>query len=65
MPGRVRIGVRSGPMVPKPCGLPGCMARVRKSTWAPWKARLFLLAVLSLARLGPRLLGLGFPRRRR
>ena len=29
LPGRVKIGVRSGPSMPKPCGIPGCMATLR------------------------------------
>ena len=32
LPGSAKIGVLSGPMVPKPCGLPGCMATCSNRT---------------------------------
>ncbi len=35
LPGRASRGVWSGPTVPKPCGLPGCIASLRKSIRPP------------------------------
>ena len=32
LPGSVKIGVSSSPTVPKPCGLPGCIATSVNST---------------------------------
>ena len=32
LPGSVKIGVESGPITPKPCGLPGCIATWSNST---------------------------------
>ena len=32
LPGSVKIGVASGPTVPKPCGMPGCIATLSNST---------------------------------
>jgi hypothetical protein len=32
LPGRVKIGVSSGPITPKPWGIPGCMATLVNST---------------------------------
>ena len=32
LPGSASSGVRSGPIGPKPCGLPGCIASRRNST---------------------------------
>ena len=32
LPGRPKTGVESGPMVPKPCGIPGCIATLSNRT---------------------------------